>query len=301
MKRILALTVAAIMLTACSGGAEPTPETNEQAVSLNIDAPKVTLVSAGEGTQTVINYQDAGASQQVTVTFTDGFDQGTGEDDTLPKDPPDTLTTDTFTTSLDATVSEQSPRDITLKLGQSEHSNPSYANDVASLQGFELGWVAKPSGQVDTVRLAAPSGATDQGRSLAELYLMKLLAQPIVFPTEPIAPGATWTVDNRVTGDSTMLRTTTYTLDSLRDGVAELSLTAAERPAVGALPVSELGDNAELKVVSSRSHGVGKLRVDLSKPLPTAGEVTLNTRVMYGEDGKTTRVFQDFNSGAKFS
>lgn len=297
------LTVLAIcslgVLSAC-GADEPAPETPTP-VSLNVDAPRVTLTAPGEGATEVIAYRDSGAQQKVTAEFSDGFDQGTGDAGTLDLQPPEHPNVETLTAAIDASVSQDSPRDVTLTVKDPKHSNLAYASDVYSTSGFQLGWTAQSSGRAEQVRLTAPTSSTDQGRAIAELYLMKLLAQPIIFPTDPIAPGATWTVDNRVAGDSTMLRNSNYRLISRTGDIVELEVSISERPAVSALNMGDQGGQGELKVLESNSKGSGRFTVDLSKPLPTAGEFFLATRVTYGEDGKPVRVFQDFGSGIKFS
>lgn len=286
-------------LTAC--GSNESAPTVQKPVSLTVDAPRITLVSPGEGNAQVTEFRDTGATQQLNLEFSDGFDQGTADAAALDPQPPAHPNLDVLTSAIDASVSSDSPRDVTLKLKDPKHSNLAYASDVYSTTGFQLGWTGQPTGRAESVRLTAPTNSTDQGRAIAELYLMKLLAQPIIFPTDPIAPGATWTVDNRVAGDSTMLRTSTYHLLSRNGDQLELEVSMSERPAVSALSLADQGGQGELKVLQANSNGTGRFTIDLTKPLPTAGEFYLGTRVIYGQEDTPTRVFQDFGSGIKFS
>lgn len=287
------------VLSAC-GSNEPAPEA-QQPVSLTVDAPKVTVLNAGEGAAEIVSFRDSGVSQQVAMEFSDSFEQGTGDVATLDPQPPAHPNVETLSAAVDATVSGESPRDVTLTMKDPKHSNIAYASDVYSTSGFQLSWTGQPSGRAEQVQLSAPANSTDQGRAVAELYLMKLLAQPIIFPEEPIAPGASWMVENRVAGDSTMLRNSTYRLVSRNGDLAELEVSVSERPAVSALNIGDQGGQGELKVMQSTSNGTGHFTIDLSKPLPTAGEFFLATRVIYGQDETQTRVFQDFGSGIKFS
>lgn len=301
MKRLAAalLITATATLGAC-GTQEPKVQT-EAPISLNVDAPRVTLLDAGQGEKTVLKYVDLGSTSQTRVVITDGFDQGTGDAATLSTAPTENPNIDTFEALLQSSVSDKSPRDVSIRVTEPRHSKAEYQSDATSMDGFALGWIAQSSGKADTVRLAAPPEASDQGRALAELYLMKLLAQPVIFPSEPIGPGASWTVENRVTGDATMLRNTTYTLESLQNGKAELALAIGERPAITALDMADQGKQGELKVLGTESKGAGHYSIDLSRPLPTTGSMTLNTRVTYGETATSSRVFQDFHSGMTFS
>lgn len=287
------------VLTACTSDQPKTAV--EKPVSLTIDAPKITVLNPGTGPLKQVTFSDSGASQTARIALQDGFDQGTGRADSLATAPESNPNLDTLTATLDTKVSSNSPRDVTYTLQDPRHSSAARSSEVASIAGFELGTITQTSGRVDSVRLAAPANASDGGRALAELYLMKFLAQPVVFPSDPIGVGATWTVDNRITGDSTMLRTTTYTLSSLDGTVATIEAKISDRPAIGALSLAEQGGTGELKVLSTESHGGGTLTVDLTKPVPTAGKLSVTTRVIYGEDGTDTRVFQDFASGMEYS
>ncbi|MDU0478045.1 hypothetical protein QVA66_02185 [Staphylococcus chromogenes] len=287
-------------LSAC-GKDEPTEQSRtEQAVSLPVDPPRVTLTSAGSAPQRVVAFKDSGASQHLRLAISDAFQQGTGAIQSIPATPAPAAEKDTLTAAVTATTTGD--RDIKLEFAQPTHSNPERAADTAGIDGFQLGWKANNTGRAESVNIAAAKGASDSARQLAELHVMKIVAQPIIFPTEPIGPGATWTVENRVAGDSTMLRTTTYTLDRSEGDQVELSAVITQRPAVTALSLSttNAGGAQELKVRSAESVSRGKLSMNLTKPLPTAGGFELATRVRYSADGSDTAVFQDFGTKVEF-
>lgn len=296
---VAALAVSTVVVfgtaTACSSPTPQQPQT--QSVSLPVDAPRVTVVSPGTGEKRLLQFADAGAQQRVGVRITDGFDQATADAAQVDPAPPTTMHTEILTASLEAQVSQGTPREVSMTLREPHHSNATHAADATSIDGFAMTLAGAASGRPDTVTMSAPTSATDSGRALAELFLRKLLAQPVVFPAEPVGEGASWTVDNRVAGDSTMLRQSTYRVVSLRGNDVELAVDITERPAVTAL---SLGDQGELKTVSTKSHGSGNLKISLTQPLPTAGEFSLTTRVVYGQDGSPTRIVQDFSSGVKF-
>ena len=103
--------------------------------------------------------------------------------------------------------------------------------------------------------------------------------------------------DSRVSGDSTLLQTTTYTLEELTDTGAQLSMEVSQRPALGALAME---DGGELAVMDSETRSSGNLTVDFSKPLPTGGNVDIATRISYGTEESEIRVLQSTNTRMKF-
>ena len=48
----------------------------------------------------------------------------------------------------------------------------------------------------------------------------------------------------------------------------------------------------ELKVLDSSTTSEGTVTVDLTKPLPTAGAVSITTLISYGSEGSDLRVMQ---------
>ena len=157
-----------------------------------------------------------------------------------------------------------------------------------------------------SLRLAAPQDGTDEARGITEQAIMKLTSLPVVFPDEEIGKGAKWSVESRVAGESTLLQTATYTLDEQDGDVVKLSVSVKQRPSLGALSFegqaagTELADK-ELKVMDSTTDSSGQLTVDLSQPLPTDGEVAIDTKITYGADSSDLRVVQSTTTDLKFS
>ena len=178
--------------------------------------------------------------------------------------------------------------------------------DVSSAEGFQFGWRGQNTGQMNSLRLAAPQDATDEARGAVEQAIMKLTALPVVFPTEEVGKGASWTVDSRVTGESTLLQTTRYTVASIEGDQVKLNVEVEQRPSLGALSFegqaqgTDLEDK-ELKVVDSSTQSKGNITVDLSKPLPVGGDVSFDTKVIYGAAGSELRVVQSSLTELNFS
>lgn len=293
----------ALVVTGCSY--EPPGPAVEQAVAAPVDAARVTVEDAGSGDKRVLTFDDIDSEQDLKFELTEGFAQDV-VDANAPTDFESSAPEESTTSfDLNAEVSEasddpeQTPatRNAFITL-----SNPTYSGtdalNVESGDGFQFGWRADDAGQVSSLRLAAPQAANDDARSILEQAIVELTSMPIVFPDEEIGEGAIWTLDSRTSGDSTLLQTTTYTLDKLTETGAELSLDISQRPALGALSME---DGGELEVMDTETRSSGNLTIDFSQPLPTSGNIDIATRVTYGTQESEIRVLQSTNTRMQFS
>lgn len=297
---ILAL---ALVLTGCSY--EPPGPAVEQAVAAPVDAARVTVEDAGSGDKRVLSYEDVNTEQNSHFELTEGFSQDVVEKsvaENFESGAPEEATT---AFDLRAEVSEatddpeQTPatRNAFMTLSSPTYSGTDALN-VESGEGFQFGWRADDAGQVSSLRLAAPQSANDDARSILEQAIVELTSMPIVFPEEEIGEGAVWTLDSRTSGESTLLQTTTYTLEELTDTGAELSVDISQRPALGALTME---DGGELEVLDSITRSSGNLSIDFSQPLPIRGDIDIATRVTYGTEESEIRVLQSTNTRMQFS
>ena len=297
---ILAL---ALVLTGCSY--EPPGPAVEQAVAAPVDAARVTVKDAGSGDKRVLSYEDVNTEQNSHFELTEGFSQDVVEKSVAENF--DSGAPEEATTAFDlrAEVSEatddpeQTPatRNAFMTLSSPTYSGTDALN-VESGDGFQFGWRADDAGQVSSLRLAAPQSANDDARSILEQAIVELTSMPIVFPEEEIGEGAVWTLDSRTSGESTLLQTTTYTLEELTDTGAELSVDISQRPALGALTME---DGGELEVLDSITRSSGNLSIDFSQPLPIRGDIDIATRVTYGTEESEIRVLQSTNTRMQFS
>ena len=309
--RVLAVLSAATLgvtgaLAGCSYSQPAKPV--EEPVGLPLDAPRVTVLSPGDGSGRVLAYQDLDSEQSLTYTVATGFNQELRQEGSEGAAPE---ATDTVTLPLQASVEAatenvegQLPasRNAFVTVGKPEASH----TDVASAEGFQFGWRGTDTGQMNSLRLAAPQAATDEARSTVERAITSLTSLPIVFPEEEIGPGAEWTVESRVTGESTLLQTTTYTLDKLEGDVATLGVSVEQRPSLGALSFDgadapDALQGKELTVLDTSTQSEGTVTVDLTKPLPTTGDVSITTLISYGAEGSDLRVMQSSATEMEFS
>ena len=167
-----------------------------------------------------------------------------------------------------------------------------------------MSWRAASSGRVDTLKLLAPPESSTTGRSIVESSLLSLMSASVVFPAEPVGVGGVWTVSSRVTGDTSMLRTTTYTVTGAEGDTVSLDVSVEERPTQPELTIdNEIAgdlDGATLTVENSSTTSEGSLTVDLRRPLPVSGRVSATTRVIYAGPRPEARVVQDITSAVEF-
>lgn len=306
LRSITAAATLTLALTACSS-ADDDPVAGVPAFP--IDAPSVTLVNPGENPDEV-RYSPA-AEWDTSVAVSSGVDQhvaapGEAEDADAPAGGDVNKTTLPLTvTASDAPAPSDGEEDadsrIDFVVGSGKHSDLDIGQDVAASEGFRMSWRAEDTGRISTLKLLAPTDAPQRGLQHVEPTLLALINSTVVFPDEPIGPGATWTVEGRVAGDTAMTRTTTYTLVS-RDGDAlTLDTKVEERPQNNTVTVDGPGEleGESVQVDSSRTTSEGQIVVDLSHPLPVSGQTAWTTRLIYGGNDKA-RVVQDITRAVQY-
>ena len=306
LRSIAAAATLALALTACSS-AEDDPVAGVPAFPL--DAPSVTLVNPGENPEEV--RYSPGEEWDTAVAVSAGVDQhvaAPGEAEVA--DAPAGGNVNKTTLPLTATADEApAPGDgeedadsrIDFVVGSGKHSDLDIGQDVAASEGFRMSWRTDDTGRISTLKLLAPADAPQRGLQLVEPTLITLTNNSVVFPDEPIGPGATWTVESRVAGDTSMTRTTTYTLLSRDGDTLTLDTKVEERPQNNTLTIDGPGEleGESVQVDSSRTTSKGQIVVDLQRPLPVSGQTAWTTRLIYGGDDKA-RVVQDITRAVEF-
>lgn len=284
-----------LTLAACS--AEDDPVAGIPAFP--VDEPAITVVETGDDAR-VLSYADiADDPWSTTIAVSSGTAQQVGDDVSGGDVAITTLPLDIAVTEAPAPEDgeAEASRRIDFTVGSGKHSNLDIGQDVAAAEGFHMSWRGDDSGNLSTLKLLAPPEAPERGLQTIEPTLLALVTQNVVFPTEPIGKGGVWKVENRVAGDNSTVRTTTYTVESIADSSVDLTVDVDERPTEQSLT---LDDGQEIDVESSSTTSEGHLTVDLAHPLPVAGEVEATTRLVYSGGKQTTRVMQDVTRAVKY-
>ena len=300
LRTITAAAGLALTLTACS----PSDDDPVAGVpAFPIDAPSVTLLNPGDNPQEVRYFPDG--EWDTTVALSSGVDQHVAQpgDSTATEAPAggdvDTTTLPLAADSTEAPAPVDGEEDadtrIDFTVGSGKHSNLDVGQDVAAAEGFHMSWRADDSGSISSLKLLAPDGAPERGLQQVETALLALVNNTVIFPDEPIGPGASWSVERRVAGDAATSRITTYTLVSRDGDKLTLDVAVEERPQRDSVAV----DGQDVEVESASTTSQGQLVVDLSRPLPVSGQSAWTTRLIYGGDEKA-RVVQDITRAVQY-
>lgn len=305
-----------LVLGACSG-TEPDPL--EGIPAFAVDTPKVTLLDAGSNPQQ-LRYTDAAADTQaeepwpITVEVSEGVTQAVapqnGEVDPEAPAGGDVMAT---TLPLSVTVSpaaepgdgeEPAARSVLVEAGAGKHSDLAFGQEIAAAEGFLMRWRAAETGLISTVQLLAPVESPETGRQAVESALLSIMSATVVFPEDPVGIGGSWTVEGRVTGDTAMRRTTTYTVTGMSGTTVELDVRIDDSPAQTTLRIDNQAagdlDGRTLQVASSNTTSEGHVTVDLARPLPVDGQVASTTRLIYTGEGSEFGVVQDITSAVTY-
>ena len=272
-----------------------------------LDTPAVEVVETGERPQ-LLQFKDAAEPWETTVEVATGLTQ-----DVVPAEQADELgqapaggNVDTVTLPLTVTAGPaaepgegESPaaRAVELTVGTATHSDLSRNEELASAKDFLMRWRAAESGAISTLKLLAPGDSTEAGREAVERSLLLLASTNVVLPKDPVGVGGSWTVRNRITGASNMLRTSTYTVTAIDGDRVELDVSVEERPTQQSLSIDnevagEL-DGSSLDVETTSTTSQGSITLDLTRPLPVAGQVAATTRLVYSGTEGGFKVVQD--------
>lgn len=307
---LLSASLLVFPLAAC-GGEEFDPLETIPAFAL--DTPAVEVVETGERPQ-LLQFKDAAVESaepwETAVEVATGLEQ-----DVVPAEQLDELgqapaggNVDTVTLPLTVTAAPADEPDegetpaaraVELTVGTATHSDLSRNEELASAKDFLLRWRAAESGAISTLKLLAPGDSTEAGREAVERSLLLLASTNVVLPKDPVGVGGSWTVRNRITGASNMLRTSTYTVTAIDGDRVELDVSVEERPTQQSLSIDnevagEL-DGSSLDVETTSTTSQGSITLDLTRPLPVAGQVAATTRLVYsGTEGTSGfKVVQD--------
>lgn len=316
------LSATLLPLTAC-GTADEDPLKGIPAFAM--DTPAVEVVAAGESPQQ-LSYRLGGEGGEntdetdawdTTVAVSSGISQDVLPADQAHEDPglPNVSSVDVSTTTLPLAVTagsapepgeDESPADAAVEftVGKGKHSDLPLSQEVASAEGFLMRWRAQSTGAISTLKLMAPNESQERGRQAVEQSLLAVASMNVVLPDEPVGVGGSWTVRNRVTGTSNMLRTATYTVTRLEGDAVDLDVHVEQRPTQQSLQIdnSVAGDldGQTLDVESTSTTSQGSITLDLKHPLPTTGQVASTTRLVYSGEDAAYRVVQDVTEAVTY-
>lgn len=300
---------AALVLTGCAGDGESSsssPATTS--VKAAIAAPRVTVITPGEGERAPVAYQDMDATQKAPFNVSLGFSQqAIPAENVSPEAPAEVegapLTGSATLSTAQLTDDEAgASRSVSMTLTDLVREDPSAASvadtvDVSPANGIIVTWEATGTGRVTSISYEQPEASTDEVNALLEGYVSALLGQLVIFPDDPLAPGARWTVEMPVIGESNTSQETTYTLVSHEGTTVVVDATVSQRPTVGSLT---LDSGEKVDIQSAETTSSSRLTIDLSQPYPVAGLSAFTTRTVYGNADSLYAIVQDAHQSTSF-
>lgn len=170
-------------------------------------------------------------------------------------------------------------------------SNTDLNEDIATAEGFVMTQQYGQDGRISERSYTAPEETTGTARANIEPSFTQMTDIPLVFPTDPVGTGATWTVTGQVDDNGTaMQQKVTYTLVTRDGSHVELKTSIERTPTVRHL------QGTDLEILSSSSDSGGSLSLDLRRPLPVSGAVETATTVTYGQENSPIKVIQTYRS-----
>ena len=301
--------IATLTLTGCASddsASSSSPTTTS--VKAAISAPRVTVLTPGEGNRVPVAYQDMDATQQAPFNVSLGFSQDAVPSAQVASQPPSEVSGAPLTASASLSTTQLTDdeagasRSVSMTLTELTRKDPSAASvadtvDVSVANGITVLWDATGTGRVTAISYDLPEGSNDQVNALLEGYVSALLGQLVIFPDEPLAPGARWTVEMPVIGESNTSQETTYTLISHEGTTVVVDATISQRPTVGSLTLDS-GEKVDIQSAETSSNA--RVTIDLTKPFPVAGRSSFTTRTVYGNATSQYAVVQDAHQSTVF-
>lgn len=251
--------------------------------AFTVDPGSVKLLEAGEGDKTVLAYDTAGVEQTTAVEVATGVHQGAVAANKVESAAPEASDTEAQTLQLEVTGAEEQ-------------------TDIVA-DGFKMRWYAEPTGQISEIKLLPPEDSTDEEREPLERAMLQILSTMPVFPREEVGEGAKWTATARTTGQTSMRRTTTYTVTKIDGPLVTLALDVEEKPTETELDLgANAGETNSEKLTAEETHtsSQAEITVDLTKPIPVAGQNSATTRVIYAGPNQDFKVVQDVTTTTRY-
>ncbi|MET0198904.1 MAG: hypothetical protein ABW188_16380 [Rhodococcus fascians] len=286
------MAVAATTLLAGCGSSddEASSETDTSATTSSVSLPvtpvTTTLVDPGAEPRTAVTRNISG-EQSVRLTTRSTVTQQI--DDQAVQD----FSTPNLTVPLTARASGASGDEVDLTIGVATSADQRLTDQLAAADGSGAGLTVTDGGAVTALSITPADAAQDAARAAIEQALNQAVYRSISFPEEDLGIGAVWTAQQQVISGLTLNQTTTATLRAREGDVLTIDLRIDQTPESTTL---ELPDDAgQLAIDNYTMSGTGTLRIDLTKPLPVSGEVTVGGSQQYSDTDGTTVLRQDIS------
>ncbi len=183
--------------------------------------------------------------------------------------------------------------EVSLAIGAATSADQRLTDALTPAEGSSAGLTLTDAGAVTALTIAPADAAQDSARAAIEQALNQAVYRSISFPDGDVGVGAVWTASQQVISGVTLNQVTTATLRAREGNRLTVDLRIDQTPESTTL---ELPDDAgSLAIDSYTMTGSGTVELDLTKPLPVAGEVTVGGTQQYSDPEGTTLLRQDIS------
>lgn len=291
----------ATLITSCADdatGSEPAAAQSDSPpseVTVPISAAHVEVLSDGAEPRQVVRHQPpAETTQNAVLTTSSQVSQTIGDQ------PPQDFSTPELTLPLSAVVKEQpdnadageadsettTSHTVELTLGDAKTPDGTLDGALAHSEDSRVDLTVGSDGAVTALHLQPAEGAPDIARSAIEKAFYQAVYRALPFPDAPIGVGAQWIVRQQVTSGITLDQTTTATLTAREGNRLTIDLAIDQKPRSSVWQLE--GDSGSLNIDQYVMTGTGSMTIDLDKPLPVAGTVTVGGEQQYSDPDGTT-------------
>ncbi len=282
----------AVLLTACtSSGDDPatSADTSTTAPVITVPVTPVTtkLVEPGSEPRSVLS---PNLSDEQSVRLVTGSNVTQQIDDQAVQD----FSTPELTLPLTVQASQSdSDREVDLRIGKATSVDQRLTDSLAPADGSEAGLTITETGAVTALRISPSPDTQNAARAAIEQALNQAVYRSVSFPESEVGIGAVWTIQQQVISGTTLNQTTTATLRARDGDRVTVDVRIDQSPESKTL---ELPDNAgQLRIDSYTMSGAGTLEIDLGKPLPISGDVTVSGSQQYSDPEGATVLRQDIS------
>ncbi|GGF29646.1 hypothetical protein [Williamsia phyllosphaerae] len=244
---------------------------------LPIPPAAVTLIDAGaQPTAVATGSPDLARAQNVrlvTTSASSSTSQGQPRSDTAQ----------TVDLPLTARTLCTDPTDVELELGAASSPDPDLSRSLAAVRDSKAGLAVAGGSVPISLRIVPAQAADDAARSAVEQSLVQALQRSVTLPREPIGVGARWRAVRTIVGAATVTQTITATLRERVGDTLTVDVQVEEEPVDSVFRIP--GSTQTLTIASFSMSGTGSMTIDLSRGLPSAGELTVRGgRSLVGAD-----------------
>ncbi|GGC70870.1 hypothetical protein GCM10011410_24690 [Hoyosella rhizosphaerae] len=281
---------AALVATGCSQtsadqSADEDPN-DRIAVTLPVPAANVVVLNPGAEPRTQLEYNlEFSSTSEHTVTARSTISQVLGDD------PEQDFSRPEVTMPISARVGggNAAGNNVTLTVGDATSPDNLVNESFGDAAGSEATIRMDRNGSVQELTLSPTEESDDIARESLEHAIFQTVYGVVALPSEPVGVGAQWLVEQPIVSATEILQSTTVTLRERNGDVIVLDISVEQKPTLDFFDIPGAG---RVLIDSFDSRGSGSITVDLTKPLPTDGNVDVRGEQQYSDPDSGFRVRQ---------